>query len=761
MANLVGVILDKNLSIHERGAGFFQKSRRPSIVALMAMVLATGAGVVSAQSLRDRDGDGVPDLLDNCINVANPDQLDTDMDGFGDACDADVNNDGVVNYDDLVMILSNWGKVGPGDTNGDGKVDAEDWVFVEKMQGTKPGPTGVRPLVPTSDGRKFPVADRVQRMRLKTPLPDGRNVWVVADFRSFMKSAMIKEVPSVIRIRSGADIEALERMKITPEDLGLPNKAGAAAGELVVLNDLGVMGDQVAGDRIFSGFAKINEASERASVETLMKRQRTVGKSSVLVFSGRVVSRVAPFDFNKPFISGGVRQTISFTLPGVGQIVEEVEPLDTLLNEMPASTATDRTLMITSPGVVGDPVRTFSLCDKDGKVAPTGNPNGVWSFKSLMTTMAESSGGLPAKLFTHNWLNQWMTSSSGAKHSDNTFVGSVIPVRSNVLWDLVKGFQPGWDLNNYNSLDMDKLPFRLLAIVNRIDLASSGPVLNSYASSSGELRFVFGLVERRAEGCVPSPGMTVIMEYKLHNRGTCDGTRMMASKWVRLNNYVPGTEGYNQRLALITSPITGRSNSIGQVRTNEVRLANVAVDGYPSWEMREFTLQGGWGNAELKPATLKGTPHVAMNNTFALLSIINGAPLVAGNHATHVRYGGNFDSSPPWDSSPSSSINKRFLFSSGTCNGCHLGENGTRFMMVDSGGAIGVSATLAPFLTGVSDVPDLKYSTPRRSFNDLERRGQILDALASRSCLSLLTKTNNGMELELPVRSILEPLEIH
>jgi hypothetical protein len=35
----------------------------------------------------DEDGDGVPDVVDNCPHVANADQADTDGDGVGDECD--------------------------------------------------------------------------------------------------------------------------------------------------------------------------------------------------------------------------------------------------------------------------------------------------------------------------------------------------------------------------------------------------------------------------------------------------------------------------------------------------------------------------------------------------------------------------------------------------------------------------------------------------------------------------------------------------
>jgi hypothetical protein len=36
----------------------------------------------------DDDGDGVKNLVDNCVDVPNPDQTDTNGDGIGDACEA-------------------------------------------------------------------------------------------------------------------------------------------------------------------------------------------------------------------------------------------------------------------------------------------------------------------------------------------------------------------------------------------------------------------------------------------------------------------------------------------------------------------------------------------------------------------------------------------------------------------------------------------------------------------------------------------------
>ena len=48
----------------------------------------------------DKDGDGIIDSNDNCPEIPNPDQKDTDNDNLGDVCDDDIDGDGVLNDDD-------------------------------------------------------------------------------------------------------------------------------------------------------------------------------------------------------------------------------------------------------------------------------------------------------------------------------------------------------------------------------------------------------------------------------------------------------------------------------------------------------------------------------------------------------------------------------------------------------------------------------------------------------------------------------------
>ena len=63
-----------------------------NITALMNSTNFYGSASISTEFVvkpRDTDGDGVPDDIDNCPNVANSNQSDDDMDGIGNYCDPD------------------------------------------------------------------------------------------------------------------------------------------------------------------------------------------------------------------------------------------------------------------------------------------------------------------------------------------------------------------------------------------------------------------------------------------------------------------------------------------------------------------------------------------------------------------------------------------------------------------------------------------------------------------------------------------------
>jgi len=105
----------------------------------------------------DDDADGVCAAVDNCLLVANGsadarNQLDSDGDGFGDGCDADLNGDGAVGLDDVATILRSLDATSGSalydpayDLDGNGWITEHDLHLVFQVLGTPPGPSGVAP----------------------------------------------------------------------------------------------------------------------------------------------------------------------------------------------------------------------------------------------------------------------------------------------------------------------------------------------------------------------------------------------------------------------------------------------------------------------------------------------------------------------------------------------------------------------------------------------------------------------------------------
>lgn len=122
------------------------------LVSLFALGFAINA---NAGAVVDTDLDLVPDAFDNCLTAPNgpaqgSNQVDSDLDGYGNVCDADYDNDGaeLVNTIDFASFLAAFtgGPTTVTDHNGDGQTTTIDFAtFLGAFQSPVPqvGPSGL------------------------------------------------------------------------------------------------------------------------------------------------------------------------------------------------------------------------------------------------------------------------------------------------------------------------------------------------------------------------------------------------------------------------------------------------------------------------------------------------------------------------------------------------------------------------------------------------------------------------------------------
>jgi hypothetical protein len=120
------------------------------------LVLAESSSADTGQLDGDLDGDGIPDERDNCLDVFNPEQRDSNDDQIGNRCDPDVDNDGRVDTSwgtiypldsrgdlEIIALTARNGPYDPDhDLDGNGEVDENDVALAQLWLFRSPGPTG-------------------------------------------------------------------------------------------------------------------------------------------------------------------------------------------------------------------------------------------------------------------------------------------------------------------------------------------------------------------------------------------------------------------------------------------------------------------------------------------------------------------------------------------------------------------------------------------------------------------------------------------
>jgi hypothetical protein len=393
----------------------------------------------------------------------------------------------------------------------------------------------------------------------------------------------------------------------------------------------------------------------------------------------------------------------------------------------------DRSLLITDTTVVGDLTRTGNPCVTGGA------PLGKWSFGYLMQQIA---GPTNAATMTRNWLAKW--------ESAQTVNGLTVDARGLIRRTIIDPWQTASG-GATQPLDLSKAPFRLLAIVNRIDLADS---LAYGAGNGGELRFVFGALSA-PPACTPL-SFTVIFEFAVPRAG-CKSLREWARAWVDLGLLTPGSSAYETALEALTEEVVpagagpGRPNgsNLAQIRTNEIALLDLqAHPGQQLWEEREFHLDK---LGALAQTTVRRTPRPDVDQTATLSSWANpnASAIVDDDYEIPDQFpsptpfaGGNAlaDKTTFWDATtaaPITDADARHHLSLNTCNGCHARETGTDFTHVSPTGPLGQPAQLSGFLKGIT-VTDPANASISYTFNDLDRRRTVLADMANNPCIFMI-----------------------
>lgn len=329
---------------------------------------------------------------------------------------------------------------------------------------------------------------------------------------------------------------------------------------------------------------------------------------------------------------------------------------------------------------------------------------GVWSFRYLIEQMKPAS--MSSSDFVADWLQSWTR-----EQRVNLFL---VPKRPRVDAVLICPWLRRTPSNNCNAdcsrcdareFDLAQAPFRLIGIVNRLDLHET-----ERRSGVGEGRLAYAVTNGAGDDpAAPPLRMTTIFEYDLPSSNGRN-IRYWAERWHSLGKHSDFSAAFLDEVADVTQEFTARDvtpgapngSALNQVRTNEIDLDWL-------WDLREFHLT----DAGLRLGSTHNTPDKSLNNSRELTEFANAnrSDILLNRHATpSMITGGAAIPDTRWHL-PGASEDVRHAFARNTCDGCHQTEETP----------IDINFHLSPFRKGIEKLSPF-LNSPERTSDELAVR---------------------------------------